>query len=271
VLDSAVLAAPRLVESSGVAPSSRVAGVFWTLNDSGDGPVLYATDAVGRDLGSVRVAGARATDWEDLASAPCLVIPGRCLYVSDTGDNGGRRPYVLILRIPEPDPPTGPGDTSRTVPVQDSLVVRYPDRRHDAEALVVLRSGQVLLVTKDRSGPALLFRVHARGPSVQVAERVGVLPIHTNAATGRIVTGAAVSPDGQLLVVRTYVSLHLFRLAGAAMPVPLTTPRGITIPFVEAQGEAVTFVGPDTLLLTSERGSSSERGTLVRLALRGLR
>src|SRR5512137_2889142 len=34
MLDSAVLAAPRLHESSGLAPSSRVAGIVWTHNDS---------------------------------------------------------------------------------------------------------------------------------------------------------------------------------------------------------------------------------------------
>jgi hypothetical protein len=58
LLDTAVLRAPRLIESSGAAPSHSFPGVIWTHNDSGDDARLYATDSAGDDLGSVLVAGA---------------------------------------------------------------------------------------------------------------------------------------------------------------------------------------------------------------------
>ena len=44
LVDTAVLRAPRLIESSGAAPSHSVRGVVWTHDDSGDEPRLYATD-----------------------------------------------------------------------------------------------------------------------------------------------------------------------------------------------------------------------------------
>ena len=267
VIDTAFLAAPRLVESSGVVASELVPGVYWSHNDSGDGPFLYATDSTGRDLGAVRVALAGAVDWEELAAGPCFVAPGRCLYAADIGDNRRRRARVVLYRLREPAPPNGPADTLRTVPLLDSLVLVYPDRLHDAEALVVTPGGAVLLVTKDLFGPAVLYRTTAAaGATPRTLTEVGPLAMATGIATGRLATGAALSPDGALLVVRTYVSLHFFRLNGDSLPVPLNPRRGITIPVVEPQGEGVAFDGPDRLVLTSERGEA-ERGTIVRLRI----
>ena len=267
VIDTAVLAAPRLVESSGVAASALVPGVYWSHNDSGDGPFLYATDSAGRDLGAVRVVPAGAVDWEELAAGPCFVSPGRCLYAADIGDNRRRRARVVLYRLREPAPPRGPADTLRTVPLLDSLVLVYPDRPHDAEALVVTPTGAILLVTKDLFGPPVLYRTTAAaGAIARTLAEVGPLAMESGIATGRLATGASLSPDGTLLVVRTYVSLHFFRLAGDSLPVPLNPRRGITIPVVEPQGEGVAFDGPGRLVLTSERGDA-RRGTLVRLRI----
>ncbi|HEX9611134.1 MAG TPA: hypothetical protein VF978_04545, partial [Gemmatimonadales bacterium] len=104
---------PRLTESSGVAVSRTHTGVLWTHNDSGDGPYLYATDLRGGDRGFLRVSGAEAIDWEDMALGPCP-LRGTCLYLADTGDNLEVRPSVTVYAVPEPEPPTGPGDTLRT-------------------------------------------------------------------------------------------------------------------------------------------------------------
>lgn len=265
VTDTARLHAPRLIESSGVA-ASRTPGVFWSHNDSGDGPVLYATDAAGRDLGAVRVTGARARDWEDIAAGPCFVAPGRCLYIGDIGDNAARRPHVVIYRVREPEPPSAPGDTLRSAPALDSIVLRYPDHPHNAEALAVTGGGAILLVTKDMGAPATLFRARATGPATQRLDRVGPLPIRISPVTGRLVTGADVAPGDSLFAVRTYISLHLFRLHGDEVPTPLDRPDGCTLPFVEPQGEGIAFDGPDHLVLTSEQGAS-ERGTIARFRL----
>jgi hypothetical protein len=268
LLDTAALASRRIAESSGVVPSALAPGVYWTHNDSGDGPYLYATDATGRNLGAVRLAGAGAHDWEDLTAGSCLIVPGRCLYVGDTGDNKRHRRSIVVYRLREPAPPGGPADTLRVTPLLDSLVLAYPDRAHDAEALAVTRAGELLIITKDRSGPAVLFRASAaaRGDAPRLLRRVGALAMRTGLLTGRLATGAALSPDDALLAVRTYVSIHLFRLAGDSIPVPLTGPSGMAIPVVEPHGEAVSFDGPDRLVLTSERGSS-QHALLTRLRL----
>jgi hypothetical protein len=195
------------------------------------------------------------------------VAPGRCLYVGDIGDNGRRRRQIVVYRVKEPRPPAGAADTLGAVPVLDSLVLRYPGRRHDAEALVVLGDGTILIITKDLSGPPLLFRADGRAPGgPRDLVEVGRLAMENSLLSGRLVTGAAVAPGDSLLVVRTYVSLHFFGLRHGSAPVPLGSWAGITIPFVEPQGEGVTFDGPDHLILTSERGQAA-RGTIVRLRI----
>src|ERR687890_547292 len=71
-------------ESSGIVASRRNPGLFWTHNDSGDGPLVYAFDRAGRSRGAWRVEGAQARDWED------------------TGENEEGREFVPVPRSPEP-------------------------------------------------------------------------------------------------------------------------------------------------------------------------
>jgi hypothetical protein len=274
LLDTAALQARRVTESSGVAPSLRVPGVLWTHNDSGDEPRLYTTDSAGHDLGSVRVAGAANVDWEDMASAPCPGNPSPCLFVADIGDNRRRRRSVVIYRLQEPPPPMRPSDRNRVVPLLSATALRYPDRPHDAEAIAVEPTGTILIITKELSGRPRVYRVPPRiAPQkrgqVDTLRFVGPLDMAPSLPRMRLVTGAAVSPDGETLVVRTYSSLHFFRLHGEALPEPLTQPEGLTIPVVEPQGEGVAFVRADRLVLTSERGAT-ERSLMTRYRVIGL-
>jgi hypothetical protein len=274
LLDTAVLAAGRLTESSGVASSSRVHGVLWTHNDSGDEPRLYATDSVGHDLGSVRIAGAKNVDWEDMAPGPCAGTVAPCLFVADIGDNARRRRTVVIYELSEPVPPLAPSDTARQTQLRSATVLRYPDRPHDAEALVVEPSGTMMIITKELVGRAQVYRVPPRGNAqragqVATLQFVGQLELAPSLPRMRLVTGAAVSPDGGTLVVRTYSSLHFYRLHGDSLPTPLTPPEGLPIPVVEPQGEGVAFAGPDRLVLTSERGRA-DHSLMSRLRILGL-
>ena len=267
LVDTAMIRAPKLSESSGIVASQRRAGIYWTVNDSGNDPLLFATDSAGTDLGYVRVAGASNVDWEDISIGACTRTRGTCLFISDTGDNGARRPHVVVYVVPEIEPPAGPADTARTVAVEDSIVMRFPDHPHDAEALVVT-ADWLLLVTKDRTGPAMLYRAPRLATGPRTLEFVTNLALQTSLIRGRIVTGAALSRSGTLFAVRTYTSLHLFELHGS-QPVPLTDMNGLSIPVVETQGEGITFDAHGRLILSSERGAR-DHATITRLRLTGL-
>ncbi len=274
LLDTAVLRAPRLTESSGLAPSTRVRGVLWTHNDSGDEPRLYATDSAGTDLGSVLLTGAHNEDWEDLGSGPCPDHPGTCLFPADIGDNRHRRDHVVIYRLAEPEPPAGPADTLRQVPLESTRTLRYPDGPHDAEAIAVEPSGTILIFTKELLRQPLVFRAAPRREAqregeVDTLRLVGRLDLVPSFAKLRMVTGASVSPDGTFLVVRTYSSLHFFRLRGDSLPVPVSPTTGLSIPVIEPQGEGVAFIAPDRLALTTER-DDADHAIVSRLRVVGL-
>jgi hypothetical protein len=250
---SGSLAHPRLAEASGAAVTTQRPGALWTLNDSGNAPDLYLIDTTGALLTTFPLLGATNTDWEEVALGPCPA--GRCLYIADTGDNAERRSEVLMHRVPEPELR---GMLPATLPAQQpqTLRIRYPDGPHDVEAMAVTRTGDVLLVTKGRSGGVLLFRLAASAWTAgsTIAERIDSLPIAANTGTGRLVTGMALSPDGTRLMVRTYRDLYPFAVNPDQTLRPLGKPTACDILGREPQGEAVDWLDAERLVLTSERG-----------------
>lgn len=246
---------PRVPESSGVAASRRAPGVLWTHNDSGDGPYVYATDTTGVARGAFAVTGARNVDWEDIALGPCA--GGTCLYIADTGDNQERRRSVALYRVPEPDvPERHPFRTRPTAPAQ-GVTVRYPDGPHDVEAMWLAPNQDVHLVTKGRSGPVRHYRVPAQawGSSAQVtAELIETLPIAVRSDRDRV-TGAALSPDGRTVAVRTYAAVYFFHVAASGRLDLPTDPGACDVRRLGVQGEGVTWLDDSRLVLTSERGT----------------
>ncbi len=89
-------------ESSGLVASRSTPGAYWTHNDSGDGPYIYAFNNRGESLGVVRVAGAQARDWEDIAAGPGPQAGASYLYIGDIGDNNETRQEVVVYRVLEP-------------------------------------------------------------------------------------------------------------------------------------------------------------------------
>lgn len=246
-----------LTESSGVAVSRAQPGILWTLNDSGNDPLLFATDTLGRDRGTFRVTGARNEDWEAIRIARCG--PRTCLYIGDIGDNAERRPDVLIYRVPEPMVARGGGPGAGVVPAMrptsrvTELRVRYPDGPHDAESLIVTPAGDLLLLTK--SGRAIqVYRVPASawgaGRTV-VADSLGAIPIVPETASLRLVTDAALAPDGVRVAVRTYREIFFLRLSDGHLE-PDNPPRACDTFGIQLQGEGVDWLDRHTLVLTSE-------------------
>src|SRR6185295_5989187 len=91
-----------IYESSGLVASRTSPGSYWTHNDAGNGPLIYAFDSQGRSRGVWQVTGATSIDWEDLSSGPGPKPDTNYLYIGDIGDNDGTRSEIGIYRIPEP-------------------------------------------------------------------------------------------------------------------------------------------------------------------------
>jgi len=267
-----------LVESSGAALSATQPGVLFTINDSGNEPILYATDSSGADRGAWRVTGATNVDWESIAIGPCAgdggpgsvsAGPPRCVYIGDTGDNDARHAARAIYRIPEPTA-TAAGRTGATAPAE-RVSYAYEGGPRDVEALTVGASGEIALYTKrplrDARGalrPALVFRlpstVWASATRATAALADSLPAIHPGGGPGAsLVTDAALRGDGRRVAVRTYTTVYVYasdpatgRIAPGARPAicDVSAVGGDT-------GEGITWTADGRLLLTSEGRASS--------------
>src|SRR5690606_36543203 len=138
---------PALREASGVAIDD--AGRTWILTDSGE-PVLYQVADDGSILREVRIPGVRIGDCEDLAIGTCPA--GQCFFIAEIGDNLHERPDREILRA------AVPSDPAQTAPAVERLRFRYPDGPTDAESLVALPDGSLLVVSKGRNRAVGVYR-----------------------------------------------------------------------------------------------------------------
>jgi hypothetical protein len=259
----------ELEEVSGVVESRRRAGVLWVHNDSGDTPRLFAIGLDGRTLGVFELDGVAAVDWEDIAAGPGPVQGRRYLYVADIGDNDRQRATVSVVRLAEPlVDPESPSAEPVLVRGADELVLRYPDGPHNAEALLVdPRSGELVVVTKELSGTAEVFRAPAGliAGSDTMLRRVGSI----NLGLGSLVTGGDVSPSGNMVALRTYGAVFLYaRPKGKPLWAAFRARRCRGIAPPEAQGEAIALRTSGRAYVTIAEG---EHPTVHRVQIRSAR
>jgi hypothetical protein len=215
------LADRSIKESSGIVASRRNPGLYWTHNDSGDGPFIYAFDLSGKSAGVWRVTGATADDWEDIAAGPGPVKGVNYLYVGDIGDNSKDRDEVIVYRIPEPaitpaDAGTSSSDPATTEPAEP-IYLKYPDGPRNAEALLVHpQTGDLYIVTKRQDHPAGVYKVTAAAllaPQVQTMTKIAELELPS--VIPGLVTGGDIAPDGRRLILCDYFGGYEYTLTGA--------------------------------------------------------
>jgi hypothetical protein len=227
---------PRIAESSGLAASHRHPGVYWTHNDSGDGPFVYAVDAAtGRTLAKVTLRGVSARDCEAIS-----IGPDGDIYLGDIGDNIGSWPQVWIYRFPEPRVLRDQGvDVTR-------YTVRYAGGPRNAESLMVdPRTGRVYIASKNTDGGGLYEGPARLSPSgVNVFRKIADVPW---------VTDGAFSPDGTRLLLRGYFGATDYRWHDGRP----TRIGPVDMP-LQPQGESVTYTPDGRSLMVGSEGASSE-------------
>ncbi len=219
VTSMATISAPEIDESSGLVASRRHDGVFWTHNDSGDLPRIFAIDRDGNELAEYAVEGATAVDWEDIA----IDGQGR-LYLGDIGNNGNDRRDLAVYVIPEPDPAL-----SGSVRVERVLRFRYADQtafpdsarmEFDCEAMLHW-NGALYLFSKHRGNTRTrLYRLEA-GPAATGDSEVALAPLATLELGGPnafgVPTAADIRADGRYVAVLTYLALFIYERHGDAL------------------------------------------------------
>ncbi|MFE4055524.1 WD40 repeat domain-containing protein [Streptomyces sp. NPDC059096] len=227
----------RITESSGLAASRLHPGVYWTHNDSGYGPQVYAVDSrTGETVATITMRGVgKPRDVEAIS----IGSDGN-VYVGDIGDNlNGTWDHVWIYRFPEPKR------------LEDATVratqftVEYADGARDAEAMMVHpKTGRVYIASKNEDGGGLY-----EGPAelsssgTNTFRRIGEVPW---------VTDGAFSPDGEELTLRSYFSARAYVWKDGR----LGADHRVRAP-IQRQAESVTYTTDGSALMFGSEGSRS--------------
>jgi hypothetical protein len=228
----------RIAESSGLAASHLHRGIYWTHNDSDDGPYIYAVDSgTGKTVATVTLSGIGSPRDVEAIS----IGPGNQIYVGDIGDNlDGSWPYVWIYRLPEP----------RVLKDQTikatQYVVKYSNGARNAESLVVHpKTGRVYIIDKKENGGHLYEGPAQLSPS-------GANIFKPVAAVDLWATDAAFSPDGEQLAVRGYFGGIYYDWNGGK----IERKGRLDVP-LQGQGESITYSADGTKLMYGSEGADS--------------
>ena len=251
---------PRLIESSGVSVCSFVENSIWTHNDSGHSPHLFLLKTNGVLLAKVKLNNARNVDWESMCR---FKLKGKSyLMVGDVGDNLARRRDCQLYLIQEPDLSSKLPEKPGKEPIETSvnpirLDFTYPDGARNCEAIAVDVVGkQIWLVEKiylDKRGedPPGMYVLPLATKSFDkpiVAKRIADFPPCN-------VTGMDFSPDSRQLIIRNYLTAHLYsRVEDETWEsvIKRTNPNVVVLP-LQRQGESVCFTDDSkSIIVTSE-------------------
>ena len=247
-------------ESSGLTASRTTPGAYWTHNDSGDGPFIYAFDTRGASLGIFQVTGARAVDWEDMASGPGPQANTPYLYLGDIGDNNEARDEVVVYRVPEPTLTTGSRKLTKARPGStepaEAIRLKYPDGKHDAEALLVHpTTGNIYIINKVPIANPSVYEATAPFTAGKLVTIKRLGEIRVPSIFGGVITGGSISPDGRRVALCDYFQGYEIVLPASSKDFNDVWKQKM-IGFdlgKRKQGESITYrLDGDALLATSE-------------------
>ncbi|MDO3705169.1 hypothetical protein Q3W71_26210 [Micromonospora sp. C28SCA-DRY-2] len=240
----------RLTEISGMAATDDG---YVVVNDGADDAARRRIFFLAADCAVTRTVSypSRPRDTEDLA-----VGADGTVWVADIGDNDRSRQTVAVWKL-------APG-AARPVLYR----MAYPDRPHDAEAMLLTGDGRPVIVSKYSGvlyAPSTALRPGATVPLAEVGQvrLPGTTTSNPFSVLGRTaVTGAATAPGGERVVLRTYADAFEFDVTGGDVIAALTggTPRVTPLPD-EPQGESITYSRDGRFLLTVSETADQPPGT----------
>jgi hypothetical protein len=248
----------KVAEASGIAVSSRNAGVFWTHND-GSKDHVYAFAMNGNLLADIDFSK-NPDDIEDIAVGPGPDASAQYLYIGDIGSNTADREIVHVYRMVEPavDLNWASNPVSRTIDSGvENFQLRYPSGKYDVEALLVDPIQRVLYVITKEENEAHVFRIgidQLVDDETRDLELVRVIPF------GKV-NGGSVSADGTLIALRREdFAAAWMRNAGESVSDALGragTQIPVVGPLTEANGEGISFLPDNSGYVTIGEGESS--------------
>jgi hypothetical protein len=239
----------KINECSGV--TTLDGQTLWIVEDGGNGDFLYGIGLDGGIKEKFEVANAKNKDWEALASDSL----GN-LYIGDFGNNQSRRKDLMIYKLPNPHKEKGDKIPAVQIdfryPDQEAFPPPFANRRFDAEALFHF-GHRLYIITKNQSDPfdgtAHVYSIPDSAGTYEARKELQ-FPTCGDRKSCRV-TDAALSPDGNRLVLLGYGTLWVFeqfREKGFGTGPTHTMDVGAS-----TQLEAVCFINNQLLYLADER------------------
>jgi hypothetical protein len=242
-------------EGSTLLASRRYKGVYWTLNDSGNPPYIFAVDEKGKIIKpswtkkyqGIHIVDAVDIDWE----AMCYDSDGN-LIIEDAGNNYNYRTDLALYKIAEPNPYlTKKQGIIAKYPFKYPDQVKYPDENNlnfDCESVFSFK-GKIHIITKNRSNTvAKLYRFNELNPwQMNVPEKIDEFDFKS------MVTDVAISRDETKLLVLTYNYIWLFEIDKNQYN-PFNTDKIYRKKVSLGQCEGVAFSDNQHFLITNEEG-----------------
>ncbi len=257
------IASSDVNESSGLAASKCQPDVFWTHNDSGSGPVIYAFNSKGVHLGAWTVPGALNKDWEDMAAFKDK--NGQCyVYIGEIGNNERSKGEFRIYRVKEPTISPAGASSNKKKPLEteeaDWMKWSYADTQQDAETLLVHpETGEIYILTKTLTGAAGVYKLDPDFASGKTSTAKRIADFSTTGIPNGLVTGGSISPDGKYVIICDYFSGYELTLPGSSRDFDEIWKQKPTVVNLgeRKQGEAVSYSSDgNSIFATSEKKNS---------------
>ncbi|WP_439881686.1 SdiA-regulated domain-containing protein [Pontibacter sp. MBLB2868] len=229
-----------------ISESSGVVALFGqhqlvTHNDAGNKPYLYKLDYSGNIVETIKLKLPNV-DWEDLT-----IDKDGNIYIADSGNNNNNRRELAVYKV-NLNTPSQIQAIRYTYEDQKEYPPSKKNRNFDSEA-IFWADGYLYLISKDRGRGeiAKVYRLPDTGGQYK-AKLVGSR--HLKA----LVTGAAISPDGETVALLSEEKLHLF--TDYSSPAAFYKGKYEEVKLKGAgQTEGVAFEDDETLVITSEGGN----------------
>lgn len=256
---------PKKIKESSAVEVTEKSDLIWTLEDSGNKPLLFALNSKGELVHTVEVTDVQNNDWEDLTSDK----QGN-LYIGDFGNNDNERKDLSIYKINASDLTKKQASSAERItffyPEQSLFPPKKSERFYDVESFFLFED-HFYLFTKNRSskfdGTTLLYQVPNK-PGNHPAKLLSSFKTCDN-FNHCAVTSADISPDGKKVVLLSSDKVWVFTdftgnkfLSGKVQQIDL---KNFT------QKEGICFVDNDNLYITDEKDKKTG-GKLYQLKLK---
>ena len=235
-------------EASGIASSKNNSNVIWVHNDSGDRSRIYAVGTDGSHLGIVTITGVIARDWEDMCIGPGPEENIDYIYIGDIGDNFSTKEKKRIHRFKEPIINLDSVQIPFSINVKqvETITFSYPDKKFDAETLMIDPISKDLYIITKRQNPARIYRLPFPQSTEETinAEYVGNLSIPKRGEYPALdwVSSGEISRDGTQILIKTYDNIYLIDKQNTLDLSSILNSTQKELKYIpEPQGEAVCF------------------------------